>query len=732
MAPSTDSARRRTITVFLTQGFAGLLLMLWVTWLRLDQTAAILHRLQPNAAGVVLILVAFATTLALLKFELTELIFVSLVLTAYTVMIPILGVVISSWLAILVAGFARILALKQIGPAKIESTDRFVDYVKTFGLFGTYGIPVVAAATLYERLNGELPLAHATLDAAVKIALCGVVLSVTNILLMFRVAQSYGYSLRKIVRIDIVDVAIYLLTVPYAVMTALSFAALGWGALVALAFSGSVAIGVARGLAKTRMKSIQQIQRIASLTNIGKTISLRFTTEELLAAIYNECKRSVDCTLFTIALLEESTNDLLFEFDVRDDVRLPKERIRIGEGLNSWVAAHHEPLLIGSVADEKRIGVKAVVDSKPTESWLGVPMIARDRVIGVISVESFKKNAFTNDDMLLLTAIANQAAVAIENAHLYKDLEGLTYALEQRVLERTNELRETNLRLLAADRSKNQFLANMSHELRTPLNSIIGFSSVLLENTRAVVPQRLYKFLENIHVAGNHLLELINDILDLSKIEAGKMELRTDEFDLRETIASVERVMKGFAAEARVRITATIDASVPNVRLDEGRLKQILFNLLSNAVKFSPDGGPVTINVTSMPRTNSPLGVDSVRIDIADRGIGIAPDELQRIFDEFYQTEEGRRARRGGTGLGLSLTRNFVELHHGRIEVQSTAGEGSCFTLHLPVDYDAAAATLPIAIAGVGSRESGVGGLVGVAAASPTPDPRPPVPLQQL
>src|SRR5207302_2012497 len=212
----SDSARRRTLTVFLTQGFAGLLLMVWVTWLRFDQTAFILHRLQPNAAGVIAILIAFATMLALLKFELTELIFVSLVLTAYTVMIPIIGVVMASWLAVLVAGFARVLALKQIGPAKIETTDRFVEYVKTFGLFGTYGIPVVAAATLYEHLNGELPLAHATFSAAVKIAFCGVVLSVTNILLMFRVAQSYGYSLRKIMRIDGVDLAIYLLTVPYA------------------------------------------------------------------------------------------------------------------------------------------------------------------------------------------------------------------------------------------------------------------------------------------------------------------------------------------------------------------------------------------------------------------------------------------------------------------------------------------------------------------------------------
>ncbi|HET8797839.1 MAG TPA: ATP-binding protein, partial [Thermoanaerobaculia bacterium] len=327
-----------------------------------------------------------------------------------------------------------------------------------------------------------------------------------------------------------------------------------------------------------------------------------------------------------------------------------------------------------------------------SESWLGVPMIAHDRVIGVISVESYRKNAFHADDLIMLTSIANQAAVAIENAHLYRDLEGLTYALEQRVQERTNELRETNLRLLAADRSKNQFLANMSHELRTPLNSIIGFSSVLIDATRGLLSPRLHRFLENIHAAGNHLLELINDILDLSKIEAGKMELRADTFDLRETIAAVERVMRGFAAEAKVQILSSIDAALPSVRLDEGRLKQILFNLLSNAVKFSPHGGVVSIACRFVARGESPLGFDTVRIDVADQGIGIPADELQRIFVAFYQTEHGRRSRKGGTGLGLSLTRNFVELHHGKIEVKSKPGEGSTFTLYLPIDYAEAAA----------------------------------------
>jgi len=689
------AARQRVISVFLAQGLAGLVLMLWLTWMRKDQVADVFLRLGDNAWLLIAVFVAFATTLALLKFELTDMIYVSLVMTAFMAFFPLLGGVLTAWIAVLVAIGTRILGMRQIGPTKISVDDPITEWVRTFGLFGTYGIPVLAAATLYEYLGGEVPALHATPAAALRIALCGFVMIVINNLIMFRAARAYGYSLAKIVKIDLVDSSIYFLTLPYAVVLALSYAAIGWGAVVALAFTGGVANFIARNLAVTRTRSRQQVQRLASLTQIGKTISLRFTTEELLMAIYTECRKVIDCSLFSIALYDDHRDELAFELDIRDDHVLPKERIQLGEGLNSWVVKHHQPLLLGSTADERRLGLRSVPDTKASESWLGVPMMTRDRVIGVISVESYRKHAFTSDDVLLLTAIANQAAVAIENAQLYKDLEGLTYALEQRVMERTNELRETNLRLLAADRSKNQFLANMSHELRTPLNSIIGFSSVLIEASRSTFPARMHKFLENIHTAGNHLLELINDILDLSKIEAGRMELRADVFDLRETIAAVERVMRGFAAEAKVQIVSTTDPNVPEVRLDEGRLKQILFNLLSNAVKFSPHGGIVATTCRFVPKSDSPIAVDTVRIDVADQGIGIPADELQRIFDEFYQTEEGRRARGGGTGLGLSLTRNFVELHHGRIEVKSKPGEGSTFTLYLPVDYHEASQTPP-------------------------------------
>ena len=675
------------VTVFASQGLIGLAAMLALTVLRWDQTREIVATLGPSVWLLVGIFFVVASTLQILKFELTDLIFVSLGIVAYIAMYPLLGGVISAWTAVAAATSTRLLGIWQIGPSRIDRSDPLVEYLKAFGLFGTYGLPIVVASILYELLGGSFPTLDATAEDVTRLAICGVVLILSNNLVLSRAMKAYGYDVRKRVHLLYHDASMYLLTLPYAICVTLAYGSLGLGAVVALAFTGILANLAARNLAVTRGASQQQLQRLASLSNIGKTISLEFTTEQLLRTIYDECRKVVDVSLFSIALLDETTGELSFELDIRDDQRLPRERIPLGPGLNSWVVTHGQPLLLGSVKEEKSLGLMAVDDGMGTESWLGVPMIARDRVIGVMAVQSYRKHAFSADDLLLMMSIANQAAVAIENANLYKDLEGLTVALEQRVLDRTKELNETNLRLMAADRSKNQFLANMSHELRTPLNSIIGFSSVLLDNTRDQMAPRMYKFLENIRTAGNHLLELINDILDLSKIEAGKMELRPEWFDLRDTVAAVERVMRGFAADARVHMSMSIPPDIPRVRLDEGRLKQILFNLLSNAVKFSPSGGPVDVIVSALAAERSPIHVDSVRIEVRDKGIGIAEDEISKVFVGFYQSDRSRKAGKGGTGLGLPLTRNFVELHHGTIEVLSRTGEGSSFILVLPVDY---------------------------------------------
>lgn len=679
--------RRRIVQVFAAQGLLGLAAMVTLTALRWEQTFEVASALGPSLWILIAIFFLVASTLQLLKFELTDLIFVSLGIVAYIAMYPLLGGVISAWTAVAAATGTRLLSIWQIGPSRIEISDPVLEYLKAFGLFGTYGLPVVVASSVYELLGGTFPALSATGEDVARLAICGIVLILVNNLVLSRAMKAYGYDVKKRVHLLYHDASMYLLTLPYAICVTLSYGALGIGAVLALSFTGILANLAARNLAVTRSASQQQLQRLASLSNIGKTISLEFTTEQLLWTIYTECRKVVDVSLFSIALLDDRSRELSFELDVRDDERRPRERIPLGPGLNSWVVTHGQPLLLGSVREEQALGLMAVDDGMGTESWLGVPMIARDRVIGVMAVQSYRKHAFSQDDLLLMMSIANQAAVAIENANLYKDLEGLTYALEQRVLERTKELNETNLRLLAADRSKNQFLANMSHELRTPLNSIIGFSSVLLENSRGALAPRMYKFLENIRTAGNHLLELINDILDLSKIEAGKMELRPEWFDLRDTVAAVERVMRGFAADARVHISVDIAPDVPKVRLDEGRLKQILFNLLSNAIKFSPSGGPVDVRVSTVPASASKIHVDSIRLEICDNGIGIAAEEVDKIFSGFYQSDRSRVAGKGGTGLGLPLTRNFVELHHGTIDVDSTIGSGSRFVLTLPVDY---------------------------------------------
>jgi len=674
------ASRRKLFATLVVHGTTGLLALIALTILRAPATAEILRTLGGSAAPLVAIFVAFAFSLSLLKFKLTNRIFVALGLIAATTMLPLLGVVLSAWIAVVASASSRILAIKQIGPNKSDLADPVIDYLRAFAQFGTYGVPTMLAGTVYELLGGRAPLLVASWPAAGRVALAGIALLLTNHLVMKQVEAAYGYSVEKMFKLSLADGTIYLLSLPFSVLMVMSYASLGAGAVLGWAFTGVLLNWVARNLALTSAARDHLVDQLASLSNVGKTISLRFTIDELLMAIYNACRGAVDTTFFTIALYDESTNELACELDIREEQILPKFRVQLGDGLNSWVVRNGKLLNLGGSEEEKAFGIVAYDDGKPTESWLGVPMMARDRVIGSISVQSYRRNAFSTDDEILLTTIANQAAVALDNAQLFRDLEGLTTELEHRVLERTTELNDTNIRLLAADRTKNQFLANMSHELRTPLNSIIGFSAVLLNAAQALLPARLYKFIENIHIAGNHLLDLINDILDLSKIEAGRLELQPQPFDLRNTIASIERVAKGICSSADVTLLTSVDESLPTVVLDEGRTKQMLLNLISNAVKFSHPHSFVRLDVKHLPEAHA------VQLVVKDAGIGMPPEELPRIFDQFYQIERHGTAARQGTGLGLSLTKGFVELHGGTIVVESQPGAGSTFLITLPVD----------------------------------------------
>lgn len=680
--------RSRAVSVYLQHGIVGLLVVVVVTLAKAHEIPAILAALGPGAPILIAMLVVFASALAQLNFPLTEQLSVTPDMTAFIIMFPLLGPVMSAWIAVTAPIARRMLAMAGIGLSKLDMRDPPLDWARTFSIFGTFGIPVTVATVGYQAAGGVIPTMEPSLFGAARIALFGIILILVNEAIVVRVSRAWGYSFSQAVRLGLLDSSVYILTIPYAILTAFAYGALGWGGVLAAAFTGVLAIAVVRKLALTTKAARLEVERIASLTNVGEAISLDVSREELLATIYRECAKVVDVTNFAITLVDEPTRELVFELKMLRGERVSITRRRpLGSGLTGWVVANRTSLRLGRSSEQSLRGLTPLQDGFASESWLGVPMVARDRVIGAITVQTTERNAYSSDDGRLLAAIANQAAAAIENAHLYKDM-------ESRVNERTNELREANIGLVAADRSKSQFLASMSHELRTPLNAIIGFSAILLDTTRGTLPPRLYKFLENIRAAGGHLLDLINDILDLAKIEAGKMELRFETFDIRETVSAVERVIKGVAAERHVSVITKIDDGVSQVCLDEGRLKQILLNVLSNAVKFSNDAGFVYLTVKALGPSQSPLERDSIRIDVTDTGAGIPSKELDQIFSEFYQVDRVGKPHRGGTGLGLSLTKSFVHLLQGTICATSELGKGATFTIYLPREAQIANAFL--------------------------------------
>jgi signal transduction histidine kinase len=240
------------------------------------------------------------------------------------------------------------------------------------------------------------------------------------------------------------------------------------------------------------------------------------------------------------------------------------------------------------------------------------------------------------------------------------------------------EIEEKSRQIEAANRHKSEFLANMSHELRTPLNAIIGFSEVLGERMFGELNAKQAEYTDDILSSGRHLLSLINDILDLSKVEAGRMELELAKFDLPMAIDNALTLIRERATRHGIRLHHSVDERLSEFTGDERKIKQILLNLLSNAVKFTPEGGQIKVEAS--------LGDSAIIVSVTDTGTGIAPEDQEAIFEEFRQVGTDYAQKREGTGLGLTLTRKFVELHGGKIWVESEVGKGSKFTFTLPVN----------------------------------------------
>jgi len=318
------------------------------------------------------------------------------------------------------------------------------------------------------------------------------------------------------------------------------------------------------------------------------------------------------------------------------------------------------PALIRDIEREEGVPAlsRRMIEALGTRSQVTIPMLRAGEPIGAVTIGWAEPDAFDDQQIALVQGFAAQAVIAIENVRLFR-------ALEQKSRE-----------LEVASQHKSEFLANMSHELRTPLNAIIGFSEVLSERMFGELNEKQEEYLKDIYASGTHLLSLINDILDLSKIEAGRMELELMDFDLPTALDSALTLVRERAARRGISLDSNVDERLGQIQADERKIRQVVLNLLSNAIKFTPEGG--RIEVGAVPRDGS------VEVSVSDTGIGIAPEDQEAVFEEFRQVGTAEK-KAEGTGLGLTLCRKFIELHGGRIWVKSQVGAGSTFGFTIPI-----------------------------------------------
>jgi signal transduction histidine kinase/DNA-binding response OmpR family regulator len=442
----------------------------------------------------------------------------------------------------------------------------------------------------------------------------------------------------------------------------------------------------------------RKVVETTTLYEVGQEIIARVDLEPTLRLIVERAHALLQADASLLALRQERSETFTIQAHSGTVTEaITSVRYEPGQGLGGHVVTTGMPVLVGDYpAEYADSPFLKMVQEAGLRSWLGVPLKAHNMVIGVLYAISRTPYKFREEDQQLLSALGDQAAIAIDNARLYEQVRQHATELEAKVEERTRELQAANLRLEAASRHKSEFLANMSHELRTPMNAIIGFTRLVMRRSKDVLPTRQYENLEKILVSAEHLLGLINDILDLSKIEAGRMEVHPVEFALEPLVDVCLRTVEPIVKNDRVRLVKEVEPALPPLYADQDKLKQILMNLLSNAVKFTPDG---TITVRTQRRNGA------LTIAVADTGIGIPEAALELIFEEFRQVDSGSTRQYSGTGLGLSISRHLARLMGGDITVQSTVGVGSTFTVTLPLRYAATEAARDTVAAPTGAEQ---------------------------
>jgi signal transduction histidine kinase/HAMP domain-containing protein len=409
----------------------------------------------------------------------------------------------------------------------------------------------------------------------------------------------------------------------------------------------------------------RSVRELRALGEVSQAVSSSLKLETVLSTIV---ARAVELSAAHAGLIyqyDTTTQELHIQSSYRLDEDLAEVMrvapLRLGEGVAGRAVALRAPFQVADVRDEHVYDVGRIrmpFERHGYRSVVAVPLLFEQQILGALVVWGTEPESFASEVVDLLQTFANQSVLAIQNARLFLEIE------------------EKSRQLEAASQHKSEFLANMSHELRTPLNAIIGFSEVLTDRMFGDLNEKQEEYLKDIYASGTHLLSLINDILDLSKIEAGRMELELTDFHLPTALDNAMTLVRERATRRAIALHTNVDERLSEVRADERKIRQVVLNLLSNAIKFTPEGG--RIDVGAVPKDGF------VEVSVSDTGVGIAPEDQEAVFEEFRQVGTAEK-KAEGTGLGLTLCRKFIELHGGRIWVTSQVGEGSTFTFTIPV-----------------------------------------------
>jgi signal transduction histidine kinase len=410
---------------------------------------------------------------------------------------------------------------------------------------------------------------------------------------------------------------------------------------------------------------VRSVGELKALGEVGQAVSSTLDLETVLTRIVSHAVQLSGTDGGAIYEYDESSEEFLLRATDHMEEELIKalraNPPRLGDGIVGRAAASREPVQVPNILEERAYAprMRQMLERFGFRASLAVPLLREDRIVGALVVRRKSTGKFRPEVIDLLKTFATQSLLAIQNARLFREIE------------------EKSRQIEAANRHKSEFLANMSHELRTPLNAIIGFSEVLRERLFGELNDKQAEYTDDILTSGRHLLSLINEILDLSKVEAGRMELEVATFDLPLAIDNARTFVRERATKHGINLDVTIDERLGDFTGDERKIKQILLNLLSNAVKFTPEGGRIVINARQVD--------GSVEISVSDTGIGIAAEDQPKIFEEFRQVGSDNAKKVEGTGLGLTLAKKFVELHGGKMWVESEVGKGSKFFFTLPV-----------------------------------------------